>query len=233
MHEGKKMKFEKNRKGILICFTGIDGSGKTTLAKSLANAMNEQAIESRYVWGGFESFMLLRPFAAIAKTLIFYKRKRDTYMENYDTKGLTFKNPFLSKLYHYLVLFDYIFQIFFKIKVPLMLGKKIVCDRYIYDIVVSMGVILDYSDNEIEKLLKKCLHIVPKPYLVFLIDLPEEIAYQRNLPKHDISSVTYISERRKIYLNISEEYEMTLLDGTKKPRDLESEVFSKVKEEVG
>ena len=126
------------------------------------------------------------------------------------------------------------FIIFFlNVKLPLLFGKNVICDRYVYDTATDFVVDFGYSKEKIQTMLKIFFRVVPKPQLVFLIDLPEEIAYQRNLPKHDISSVTYLSIRRRIYLNLNEEHKMTLLDGTKNLRDLESEVFSKVKEVVG
>lgn len=37
-------------RGILICLTGIDGSGKTTLAKSLNDSLNKNGCNSTYVY---------------------------------------------------------------------------------------------------------------------------------------------------------------------------------------
>jgi len=218
---------KKNKKGIFICFMGIDGSGKSTLAKALVTKMSENGVKTKYWWCKFESFkfesLMIRLFKTISQTST--PRLRGV--------NKLAKNSLPSIIYQYFVLFSYVYRIFLNVKLPLLFGKSVICDRYVYDTATDFVVDFGYSKEKIQTMLKNLFRVVPKPVLAFLVDLPEEIAYQRNLPKHDISSVTYLSVRRRIYLNINEEHKMTLLDGTKNLRDLESEVFSKVKEEIG
>ena len=218
---------KKNKKGIFICFTGIDGSGKSTLAKALVAKLNEKGVKTKYWWCKFESFkfesLMIRLFKKISQTST--PRLRGV--------NKLAKNSLPSIIYQYFVLFSYVYRIFLNVKLPLLFGKCVICDRYVYDTATDFVVNFGYSKEKIQAMLKNLFRVIPKPQLAFLVDLPEEIAYQRNLPKHDISSVTYLSIRRKIYLNINEEHKMILLDGTKNLRDLESEVFSKVKEVVG
>jgi thymidylate kinase len=51
------------KKGTLIAFTGIDGSGKTTQADLLVKNLLKDGIEAAYVWSRWEPF-LVRPFIA-------------------------------------------------------------------------------------------------------------------------------------------------------------------------
>lgn len=205
----------------------MDGSGKSTLAKALVTKMGENGVKTKYWWCKFESFkfesLMIRLLKIISQTST--PRLRGV--------NKLAKNSLPSIIYQYFVLFSYVYHIFLNVKLPLLFGKNVICDRYVYDTATDFVVDFGYSKEKIQTMLKIFFRVVPKPQLVFLIDLPEEIAYQRNLPKHDISSVTYLSIRRRIYLNLNEEHKMTLLDGTKNLRDLESEVFSKVKEVVG
>ena len=66
--------------------------------------------------------------------------------------------------------------------------------------------------------------------LIFLLDLPEELAYQR---KGDVPSIDYLAERRKIYLNMDKDYNTVALDATKGLTELKDMVKSSVFEYLG
>lgn len=225
------MKNSSRTKAKLICFTGIDGSGKTALSKELVKLLNNNGIECKYVYGRLE-LLILRPFITIGRKI--FLRDKDMfkdYAEYSNAKKRAIEsNSLLSKVYQQILLFDYLLQLLFKIRLPLFFGRNIVCDRYVYDtVIIDLSVDMDYSETKIKKLLKKCFYIAPKPDLVFLIDLPEEIAYQR---KDDTPSITYLKERRGTYSGIGKEYGMVILDGSKSLNELkgliQKEVFRKV-----
>ena len=210
-------------KSCLICFVGIDGSGKTTLAKALTKSVEEYGIDCRYVWGGFtSSFTVFKPLIGGLKATVF---SGDTHMEESTTKGRVLKNPRLSALYHCLALTDYIIQAAFRIRLPLAFGRNVICDRYIYDLVTGIGVIQDYPVDKTLALLRRCLAFVPKPDLAFLVDVPEPLAYER---KADIISLGFLSVRRNMYLQMARQEGMTILDGTQDRAELKQLVTTTV-----
>ena len=185
------------------------------MAKALATSLEAQGIRCRYVWMGFnDSFTVFRPFVAVAKASIF---RGDRYMEESTKKGRAVKSSFLSTLYQYLMLADYIFQVFFRIQLPRARGRNLICDRYIYDLVVAVGVLLDYPAGRTMTLLDRFLAVVPKPDLVFLVDVPEELAFQR---KDDVASTEFLSVRRGLYLEMVQRHGMAVIDGTSDPDEL-------------
>lgn len=217
------MATSENSKGILICFVGIDGAGKSTLAKALTAITEEHGISFRYVWGGFnDSFTIFRPLLAVAKRTVF---GGDKYVETSRRKGRVLKSSRLSAVYQYLVLVDYVCQTSVKVRLPLAFGTKVICDRYIYDLVTSVAVLLDYPTDRTMALLDRCLAFLPKADLVFLIDLPEAVAYQR---KDDVISLDFLSVRRDIYLQMAERHGMTILDGSSDPQELQELAAGKV-----
>jgi len=221
----------KKRKGMFICFTGIDGSGKTTLAKSLVDAMEQKGVKAKYVYNRYIP-IILRPLMLVGRWL--FLRGKDVF-ENYEDytdakKSASKKHPFWATLYQRILLFDYFFQILFKIKLPLFFGKNIVCDRYIYDtIVTDLSVDFNYSKEEIKNLLDKLLSFFPTPHITFLVDLPEEIAFQR---KDDLPSVDYLRDRREKYLYLGKECEMIILDGSMPLEEVEHIIEKNVEEVI-
>ena len=57
--------------GTLICIIGIDGSGKTTVARQLVQEMKARGVSARYVWAGFSPTVILRPVLWLAKLLVY------------------------------------------------------------------------------------------------------------------------------------------------------------------
>jgi dTMP kinase len=205
----------------------MDGTGKTTLSKELVELLNKKGLNYKYVYGRLNP-LLLKPLILIGDLI--FLRKRDifkNYSEYTNVKRKAIKkHSFLSKIYQRILLFDYILQISFKVKLPLVFGKNIVCDRYIYDTVITdLFVDMSYSKDRVMRLLNILLRFFPVPNMSFLIDVPEEIAYNR---KDDTPSIEYLKERREMYLEVGKEYRMMILDGSKKLGELQCEIERRV-----
>ena len=214
----------KNRSPLFVCFTGMDGTGKTTLSKELVELLNKKGVECKYVYGRLKPF-ILKPFILVGEWI--FLRGKDifgNYSEYSNAKRRAIeKHSFLSRVYQQILLLDYVIQIFFKVKLPLLFGKSIICDRYVYDTVINdLSVDMNYSKDRVINMLNNLLRFLPKPDIAFLIDVPEEIAYNR---KDDTLSIGYLKERRETYLNIGKEYGMVILDGSKDLNDLKNMIY--------
>jgi len=211
----------------LICIIGIDGSGKTTLGKKLHSFLKKKKINAVYVYAR------LKPF--FAKPVIFignfffvkdYNMKKD-YINYKKRKNQLFnKNSLLSRVYILILLLDNFIQLLIKIRIPLKQGKIVVCDRYIQDtIVTDLAVDMQLSIKQIIFLLDKSLNFLPKPALTLLVDVPVKVAYSR---KTDVPDISYLHDRRNLYLDIAKKYNYTVLDGNKEIED----VFSDARERL-
>jgi len=198
---------------FFTCITGIDGSGKTTISRKLTAQLNEANIDSIYVYDRYIPF-LLRPFICLSKYTLLRKENFNKDYLNYSNskKSFTNKHKHLSSIYITLLTIDYFLQTFLKIKIPLILGKNIVCDRYLYDtIITDISVDFNYSNKDILSYLNRIQFLFPIPDIIFLIDIPEELAYER---KNDIPSLEYLKDRRNAYAYLGNELNMIVLDGT-------------------
>jgi thymidylate kinase len=214
----------------LICFIGMDGAGKTTLARALTTLLCQSGLRTRYVMCRFEDFVVLKPILLILKRLVLPGKKTDNSAEGVRTKKGLFHRRWLAGLWRLAVRLDYVIQLGYKVQLPLMRGGSICADRYVYDTAVDLAVDTALPVTAMESLLSQTLRLTAQPAVVFLLDLPEETAYQRNLVKRDGISRDYLKARRDRYLAFSHRPEVVILNGTRKTEDLLREIAGILKE---
>lgn len=215
------------KKGRFICITGIDGSGKSTQAERLISGCAQQGIQLGYVYGKIVP-VVMKPVLVLGHFLTLRNYREDKRYPEYKSRkqSLIKKHPLISSLFYSLLLFEYRIQLFFKISVPLFLKKNIICDRYVFDtIITDIAVDRQYSPDDIFRSMDRLLKKFPEPDMVFLIDVPEEVAFGR---KNDIASIDYLKERRQIYLAAADRYNMIIIDGRDPADMVESEIFHNV-----
>jgi thymidylate kinase len=77
-------------------------------------------------------------------------------------------------------------------------------------VINELAVQLDYSPAQTERAIERGLRLLPGPMLTILLDLPEEVAFER---KTDVPHVHYLRERRGRYLELAYRPEVECLDG--------------------
>lgn len=162
---------------------------------------------------------LLYPIKLAAKLSVM--RRTDEF-KNYNEynrtkKGASSRFPLLANVYAGVWLLDYIIQILFKLSLPLVFGKKLVVDRYIFDIAVNISLTTNNAVTHAEKIIAFFFKIAPKPDIVIFIELPDEVAFNR---KSDIQDVDYLRERSERYRELSPKYGFYSIDGTKTPEQM-------------
>jgi dTMP kinase len=215
-------------KSVFVCFIGIDGSGKTSHAKTLVKSLKRKGIKCKYVWGRWTPF-LLKPFEILLKK--FYLKSKKIDCNNYDEyvreKRRIIGNYKLALIWEYLVLLDYCIQVLLKVRLPLLLGKTIICDRYIYDTLVDLTIDFDFSGEEAGEIFtSRFLSLFPKPSLILLLDVPEAVACKR---KGDLGLMNYLVDRRKTYLEVSQVLQAVVLDNSKNFFEIQETIMDGVK----
>lgn len=92
-----------------------------------------------------------------------------------------------------------------RIRLPLLLGKIVVCDRYFYDMLMDLYVTHTYSST-FALLVSKT---VPKPLVAFLLDAPEGV-----IEKRREFSLEELRAKRMILLKLANVFSLVKIDSS-------------------
>jgi thymidylate kinase len=225
----KKEKVKENRivpnTPVFICIIGIDGSGKTTLARRLIDSFSSKSIKYYYLWGGIDKLIFLSPLRTfLYKIFLDKKRNNRVKKENIEDKknSLRYKYPKLIRVYYFLMKIDYVLCITIRMIYFRILRRSFICDRYIYDVGINIALVQNMSELSIYSFINNCLKFLPKPDILIWLDAPVKTAFSR---KDDAISIEYLLKRQKIYKEVAKRHSAVRLDGTKPIKDLEVEIF--------
>jgi thymidylate kinase len=188
---------------MILYLTGIDGSGKTSLADTLEEHFNARHITALRIWARYSP--------KLAKGIVnIYKKHKLQSTGNYNTispeeytewqkQKKSLSRIKLFRMAALLLFFiDYYIQILPVLKkIRKQHEKTIIVDRFVIDFLVDQTVNFgDLSDNYIyRKLLRECDVFDA----VFFIAVDPETALKR---KSDIPGLDYLTERDNVYRHV-------------------------------
>lgn len=162
----------------IIVFTGIDGSGKTTQAQLLVEHLQKNDIVVSFVQQFAPNKITKAILKKTAPTL--KKLERNASNKPYFNQKNSTHQPFLKSLLGMCALTRIICTGFVRTWSKVLLNifsSVIVFDRYFYDDLVKAKWMYGISDRLDEIL----VHFVPKPFLVFYLNIQPENAWEREM----------------------------------------------------
>jgi dTMP kinase len=139
---GAKLKLKvHSQPGMLITCSGIDGAGKTRHARALVNALERCDIRASYVWSRTGSSRFTDAAIRIGKGLL--RRPPSAPGSSQDERAngrrQVLRNPLARLVWISLVTVDLLWQYTRHVRLPLLVGRVVVCDRYVYDAIADMA----------------------------------------------------------------------------------------------
>lgn len=153
---------------MLITFSGLDGSGKTTHSKLTMHFLKSKGIKTKYIHIQQNSL-----FNIIGKIMnVTPKIKKNIVNKEFDIKNDSLSRKtilFLRQLSYFLDILIFGSYMLFNY------GKVLICDRYFYDMLVQAKY-FGIKNKLFYKLYSKS---IPKPDIPILLDVKPEIAFKR------------------------------------------------------
>ena len=116
-----------------IIISGIDGSGKTTVIKTLKTKLESQGKSVEYSWMRYNHY-LIKGMNALARLLHLSVKVHNAMGTIWEHR--LYKCPLFCKLY---ILCSYIDNIIAKRKVTKLTSDFVICDRWVNDILIDLG----------------------------------------------------------------------------------------------
>lgn len=172
---------------VLICFFGVDGSGKSTLSSYLYEELKRREMDVSYTWWFEGDNTLLRKFlrrlgknfqsASNAST-----PKNSTLNENLEMKE---NNRYFVKIFKntfpWLVFVDYFKFTLLNLTIPMKLKSKkvMIFDRFYLDTVFAIYKEFNLSKSTFYRVISIYKRLIGTPDIIFIIHVKPETALSR------------------------------------------------------
>lgn len=212
---------------FLICFTGIDGSGKTTQAKLLVDWLASIGVKSMYVWSRgavrtIRSILLFIGRSALGTSAAEITNNKRSYNEYQSRKSKLLENPFVRTMWSVMTYFEHLVQINLDIRRNMRDRNVVVCDRYIWDSTIDLAVLNHKAPEWLMGGLNRFMRkLIPWPNLTVFLDIPPEEAMKR---KNDIPSYEYIRQRVDLYRYFAECNALSAINGCEDVNEIQNRI---------
>lgn len=213
-------------KGTLVCLTGLDGAGKSTVTNNVAETLRDRGYDAVQVYGRYLPRLSYLGIAIGRRTVFADSDIEEDYEDHQAEKESVFSNRLLATAYEGVIMADYVPQFVWRVLRALYTHDIVICDRYVYDTLLTdlAGDVLEEPADAIERY-RLYERLFPKPDHEFYVRIPPEVSMER---KDDVPSIEYLEDRKEFYDEFAAAYDLTVLDGTDAIQQLTWQVVDEI-----
>ena len=186
-----------------IALIGIDGAGKTTLARRLRDRLAANGLASTHVWSRYRNY-LSKPLLAFAR-LTGHNRK--LWFGGIKVGVHDFEN-WLARPFLLLQRIDLVLDAWLRIR-PAARQDLIVMDRCVLDQIVDVAADTGLTDEIVERLAPRLFDLLPQPATVVLVDREPLLIGRDRL---DALMDPKLLRRRAIYRRLAARLSLPIVD---------------------
>jgi thymidylate kinase len=209
------------RRALLVALSGIDGAGKSSQARWLAESLTALGAEVDVVWNNLLGNRALDYLAATPKALLRLAGRPSEPMARYED-AVPAIAPAASSVVHRgwstVVTFANAVEQQVMAWRSFGRGRAIVFDRSPLDLAVRMHVLYRSNAEAQRRLIQLA---APRPDLAFLLDIPAEVSLAR---KSDIWSAAQLAEQTQLYSTLAPRFGVRRIDGQRPPDEIAAEI---------
>jgi len=174
--------YDRQRRGVLVTFSGIDGAGKSTQIHLLQDRLAKQGLKSHYLRsrGGYTSGFkrlksCLRRHVPGALPPSGHSPRRERQL----------KRRWVQIIWLTLAILDLMRVYGAQIRQWLRQEDIVICDRYIWDTLIDFQVNFPQVNVETWMIWKLLVWVTPKPDYAWFLRIPLEESIRRSIEKRD------------------------------------------------
>jgi thymidylate kinase len=213
----------------LVSFSGIDGSGKSSQARWLTDALTELGVDAELIWndllGNFALNLVGKPLKLLLRLA---GREPEPLAQYEETPAGPPTDPGSGRRGAVRGVWSTFVTLSNALEQRVLAGRSrvrnevVVFDRGPLDLAVRMEVLYRSDAERLRRLVERA---APRPDLAFFLEIPPELSPGR---KDDVWSLGQLREHAALYDRLAGRFGARRLDGQRPPEELAAEIAQEV-----
>ncbi len=215
---------------MLVTLSGLDGCGKTTQAEMLRSAFEVCHLRAVSVWSRAGSARWLQLFTRWGrKQPALNEASKDAVevqlADKIRLRQRRFRSPWVRWGWSWLTAIELLLRYAWQVTLPLLLGRVVICDRYVQDALADWAAYFDEPTIERRLVAKVLRWLTPRPRMGYWLDIPLDVAQSRSAEPLPASLLQAQSDALS---RLSVQWGLVRLDGSRDRAELSDEIVHQV-----